>query len=122
MSTIEARNIPVIKLLEDYDLTLGTSKVFAYQIADNCVWNLQIICKDLTGTLDGTITMKNSNQNTNETYYNNYAGLSAITLDDANKSASMEDFMCTSEYLVVDFQKNGITGGTISLYLKIKST
>lgn len=121
MDTIEGRSIDVIELLKDYDLTVGTSKILIHEIGNNCVWNLQVICKDLAGVLNGTITIKGSNQNTEPSYFNTYATLDPITLDSAQKSVSIEDSMCTHKYLIVDFAKVGLTGGTITLLLKVKS-
>jgi hypothetical protein len=118
---IEGRNIDIIELISDYEMSRG-SRTFSHKIGGNCVWNLQIIGKELGGTLDGTITVKGSNQIEDPTYYNTYAGLSPVDLDSATLSSSIEDFMCTHEYIIFELNVGNITSGTLTLLLKIKET
>jgi len=107
-----------IPLVIDYDVTQG-SKAFAAQLTHNGYVTMQVIAKNLAGTLNGTIQ---GQQAIHVDGVDSYKDISSFTIN--LSSANMSDLIEKTTPLVCShFAANldigGLTGGTVSIYLRI---
>ena len=107
-----------IPLVVDYDVTQG-SKLFAQQLNYNGYVTMQVVAKGLTGTLNGTVKGQQTIHLEDNSSFVDISSFS-VTLDAANATDIVEKttpLVCG--YFGALFTQIGLTGGTISIYLRI---
>lgn len=114
-------NNDVIILVEDYDVTQG-NRLF-YQRVDRKAPNgfsIQVICNSLLGTLDGEVQIKASNIEEEDKFIN-YPGGGTMTkvLNTTMFNYGFDDETLNYKYIGLAFDKKHLTGGTMTVILKI---
>jgi hypothetical protein len=103
-------------VFDDYDVSNGSKNVVIDPERDH-VWSLQLIWKNLTGSLTGTFAVEASNDGEN---FHSYGSGFTTTLNSASGSELVSDSKLPFSYLRFNFTVGGITGGTIKAILVMK--
>ena len=97
--------------------SIGTDTTITFSLSDNVVWGLQINSVALTGTLDGTVDLLQTNDGVN---FNALAGFVTHTLASANASLSFENDFFSHSRFQIKLTKNNLTGGTVTFIFVYK--
>lgn len=97
--------------------SIGTDTTITFSISDNVVWGCQINAVSLTGTLDGTVNLLQSNDRVT---FNQLSGFSTFTLVVANGSKSFENSHFSHKFFAITLTKNGLTGGNVDFLFTYK--
>lgn len=110
---------PVGEFIKDIDVaSIGATE--SVNIFDEFSWaaqliSCQVVAEGLTGTLDGTVDLQQSNDGENY----DTLGVQATT-SSANGSETLSKADFSGKYLGALITKNGLTGGTIKLVFIVK--
>ena len=114
-------------ITSDYDLSTTSDTLLKwtnYFDQDHSVkWAIWIQWSGLTGTLDGTLTVKYTGLPTSlvsDAAYLSYPQMGSVTMDSATGNAVFEDSEFMGSRIGLFFDKNNITAGTIKAYIIIK--
>jgi len=114
-------------LTSEYDITDGTDvllKWTSYFDDDKSAkWAIWVYWSDLTGTLNGALSVKYTGLPTSlvsDAAYQTYPNMASVTMDSATGYAVFEDTEFMGNRIGLFFDKNSITAGTIKAYIVIK--
>ena len=99
------------------DAVMSADTSFTKYVPDNQTWGLTVSWDSLTGTLDGVLKIKVSDDGVN---FANYATLDSVTIADTTSFAMFEDVYFAHKFIKLDYTKNSITYGKINALLILK--
>jgi len=97
--------------------SIGTDTTINFSLSNNVVWSCQINSVALTGTLDGTVDLEQSNDGVN---FNALAGFVTHTLNVADASLSFENDFFSHSRFQIRLTKNNLTGGIVTFIFVYK--
>jgi len=108
-------NIETITLVTNYDVASG-SKNWNWYIGEGVVtWAVYGYASGLTGTLDGTIKIKEAFiDSAPDSVYIDYHSMPEWTLNEANEPFAFEDSLFSGKWIRISLTVNNLTGGTIN--------
>nr|BDD47706.1 hypothetical protein 8 [bacterium] len=107
-----------IDLIDTYSIT-GADATFTAAVTAGGPWSLQIDWRQLTGTLDGVLTVQVSNYA--DTLFETYDSDFTQTLSSASGHVEFEDDRFAWKYVRVSYTNNNITGGVIRGLMNVRS-
>ena len=96
---------------------ISTDTTVSFTMPNNIVWSAQVNSVSLTGVLDGTFILQQSNDGTN---FNTLAGFTTLTLNAANASTSYEKASFSHKIFAFKITKVGLTGGSVVVVFNFK--
>ncbi|MBA7696629.1 hypothetical protein ES703_105279 [subsurface metagenome] len=113
-------NIETITLVEDYDVS-GGDEDWSWYIGEGVItWAVYGYASGLTGTLDGTIKIKEAFiDSAPDSVYIDYHSMPEWVLNEANEPFAFEDNLFSGKWIRISFTKNNLTGGAISIILRL---
>ena len=110
-----------------YNVTWATDTLLKWPTyfseQDSPQWAVFVYWTGLTGTLDGTLSIKYTGLPTSlvsDAAYQAYPNMASVTMDSATGYAVFEDTQFLGTRVGLYFDKNNITAGTIKAYIYIK--
>ena len=112
-------------IIENYDVNRGDRFFAPENINGTYSWSVQVIYKDLTGSLNGQVTIYGNNEDPQvvgqdiNRYFKleglNPTNNNPIVLNSANGSKYQENYFLSCTNLGFKFEKKDLTGGTITI-------
>jgi len=112
---MQAENKPSLTevLIQDYDISKG-DKVISKEINGSWTYSIHIIGKDMTDTLDSTVSLFGTNDDKlDEKYW--YDLSKSVTLNSADCGKVMDGYYLSPKYIILKIKQNTCTGGLVTI-------